>query len=180
MAKEEKKKLQISLVLGDITTLEVDCIVNSANKSLLAGSGVCGIIHRKAGRNLELKCKQIGRCEVGKVVVTDGYNLPARLVIHTVGPIYGLENGKESDLLYQCYFASLNLAEKHLISSIAFPSISTGIHGYPVENASLIAAKAFADFAKTDFKYLKKIIMVAYSDSDYQNYFQAFKQLQNH
>lgn len=170
---------KVFLLKGDITTLKVDCIANSANKSLLAGSGVSGEIHRKAGKDLELECKQIGRCEVGEAVITDGYNLPAKYVIHTVGPIYGLENGKESDLLYQCYFVSLNLAEKHLISSIAFPSISTGMHRYPIEDASFIAAKAFADFAKTDFKYLKKIIMVAYSDRDYQNYFQAFKLLQN-
>lgn len=166
----------LSLFLGDITSIKVDCIVNSANKSLLAGSGVCGAIHRRAGRGLERECKTLGKCETGEVVITAAYKLPAKYVIHTVGPIYGQENGKERDLLYQCYFRSLHLAEKHLAASIAFPSISTGIHGYPIEEANRITIKAFSDFAESVPKHLQTITVVTYSDQDYESCLKTLKQ----
>ncbi len=163
------------VLLCDITTLKVDCIVNSANKSLLAGSGVCGAIHRKAGKELEKECRTLGMCKTGEAVLTGAYNLPAKYVIHTVGPIYGQENGKEGDLLYQCYFRSLELAEQHVATSIAFPSISTGVHRYPIDEASAIAFKAFSDFAELAPKHLKQVSLVTYSEQDYKSYLEAFK-----
>lgn len=170
-----ENNVTLSLLMGDIASVEADCIVNSANKSLLAGSGVCGAIHRKAGRELEKECRAIGLCATGEAVITGAYKLPAKYVIHTVGPIYGQENGEENDLLYQCYYRSLELAEKHLAVSIAFPSISTGIHRYPIEEASRITAKTFSDFAESRSKHLQTITMVAYSHQDYESYLEAFK-----
>lgn len=178
MAKEEKKKLQISLVLGDITALKVDCIVNSANKSLLAGSGVSGAIHRKSGKELEEECKSIGFCEVGEAVITKGYGLPVKHLIHTVGPIFGKENGKEELLLSKCYHSSLKLANQHHLSSIAFPSISTGHHGFPIQKAAEIVAKTLLDYLNGPSRSIKEIFIVVYDQEDffvYENIFQEKK-----
>ena len=126
----------MDLIEGDITTLDIDCIVNAANENLMPGGGVCGAIHEVAGKELALECKRIGNCGVGEARITKGYNLKAKHVIHTVGPIWhGGEHG-ENQYLFNCYKKSLLLSTHHSIESIAFPNISTGIFGYPKELAA--------------------------------------------
>mgnify|MGYP000875847135 CR=1 FL=1 len=129
----------LEIVVGDITTLELDAIVNAANSSLLGGGGVDGAIHRKAGPELAIECRMLNGCKTGDAKITKGYKLPAKQVIHTVGPVWqGGEKG-EVELLASCYARSMALAEKAGISSIAFPAISTGIYRFPAELAAKIA-----------------------------------------
>jgi len=124
---------------------------------------------------LERECRTIGFCEVGSAVLTKGYNLATQHVIHTVGPLYGQENGRESLLLTQCYESSLELAEQTGSGSLAFPSISTGIHAFPVNEAAAIAADVFASYQVKKTKHLRQIIMVAYNQLDYETYSDAFR-----
>src|SRR5262245_3538179 len=128
--------------LADITTLDVDAIVNAANPSLAPGGGVCGAIHDAAGRELARKCAEIGRCPVGEARITPGYQLEARFVIHAVGPVWQGGSAGEADLLASAYRASLALARENALRSIAFPAISTGIYGYPREPATAVAVAA--------------------------------------
>ncbi len=142
----------LEIVQGDITKQQVDAIVNAANKSLLGGGGVDGAIHRAAGPELLEECRKIGGCETGQVKITKGYNLPAENVIHTVGPVYGQENGREEKLLVSCYHNSLKLVEQQGLNSVAFPAISTGVYGYPKEKAARIAICAVKEvFKQTDW-----------------------------
>ncbi|WP_035609614.1 O-acetyl-ADP-ribose deacetylase [Haloferula sp. BvORR071] len=135
-------------IQGDITKLEVDAIVNAANTSLLGGGGVDGAIHRAAGPELVAECRMLNGCKTGEAKITKGYRLPAKHVIHAVGPVWNGGTGKQAELLTSCYRNSLELAAKHGLKSIAFPAISTGIYGYSIEQATAIAVKTAPDFVK--------------------------------
>lgn len=165
----DKKILEsIEIRQGDITKLEVDAIVNAANRSLLGGGGVDGAIHRAAGPELLTECRSIGGCPTGEARITRGYNLPAGYVIHTVGPVY---SGKPQDsrLLTQCYLNSLKLASDHNLASVAFPAISCGVYGYPINEACKIAIDTTCNFLASNTS-LKKVIFILFSSEDYNTY----------
>lgn len=162
---------KIEVIQGDITKLKVDAIVNAANKSLLGGGGVDGAIHRAAGPELLAECRMIGGCPTGEARITGGYNLFARHVIHTVGPVYSGKH-KDSQLLSLCYLNSLQLAVQHNIRSIAFPAISCGVYGYPIKEACKIAVDTIISFLNEN-KSLDKVIFALFSAEDmnvYKNY----------
>ena len=159
---------------GDITKLEVDAIVNAANSSLLGGGGVDGAIHRAAGPELLAECRTVGGCPTGEARITGGYNLAARHVIHTVGPVY---SGKPQDkiLLTGCYHNSLKLAEENNITSIAFPAISCGVYGYPIEEACQVAVDTTCEFLQHN-PTVEKVIFMLFSPGDlkvYQDYLRS-------
>ena len=165
----DKKILEsIEIRQGDITKLEVDAIVNAANRSLLGGGGVDGAIHRAAGPELLTECRSIGGCPTGEARITRGYNLPAGYVIHTVGPVY---SGKPQDsrLLTQCYLNSLKLASDHNLAFVAFPAISCGVYGYPINEACKIAIDTTCNFLASNTS-LKKVIFILFSSEDYNTY----------
>ncbi len=136
-------------VRADITTLHVDAIVNAANSSLLGGGGVDGAIHRAAGNDLLHECRLLGGCKVGEAKITKGHKLPARFIIHTVGPVWNGGTRREAELLTSCYRNALRLAASNKVSSIAFPAISTGIYGYPVAEAAQIAIGTCREFTQS-------------------------------
>jgi O-acetyl-ADP-ribose deacetylase (regulator of RNase III) len=163
---------KIEVIEGDITLQDVDAIVNAANNSLLGGGGVDGAIHRAAGPQLLEECRTIGGCETGDVKLTRGYDLPARWVIHTVGPVWEGGKHKEDELLARCYRNSLALAEKQGIRTIAFPSISTGAYGFPLERAARIAVyEIFTMLRQTDA--IDKVLIVCYNNETYRAYSEA-------
>jgi O-acetyl-ADP-ribose deacetylase (regulator of RNase III) len=137
------------IVVGDLTSLEVDAVVNAANRQLAPGGGVCGAIHRAAGPELAEECRRVGPCEIGNARMTRGYGLPAAYVIHTVGPVYQGGGSDEAEQLASCYRRSLELAEKHGLDSIAFPCISTGIFGYPMAEATRIALRTIGEWLES-------------------------------
>ncbi|HTO82436.1 MAG TPA: O-acetyl-ADP-ribose deacetylase [Methylomirabilota bacterium] len=142
-------KSRLEVVEGDITKLDVDAIVNAANDRLARGGGVCGAIHEAAGRELAEACRKIGGCPTGEARLTPGFKLKAKHVIHAVGPVWHGGANREDALLADAYRNSLELARQHNIASIAFPAISTGIYGYPLDRATDIAVHAVADFLRT-------------------------------
>ena len=162
----------IELFRGDITRLPVDAIVNAANTSLLGGGGVDGAIHRAAGPQLLVECRTLGGCAVGEARITGGYNLPARYVIHTVGPVWSGGRHREPELLASAYRSSLVLAEQHGIHSIAFPAISCGVYGYPVPQAARIAvATVRAHLAGHSLP--ERVILVCFDGNTYAEYERA-------
>lgn len=165
----EKTVPEVMVVQGDITLEQTDAIVNAANESLLGGGGVDGAIHRAAGPGLLEETKNLGGCPTGEAKITGGYRLNARYVIHTVGPIWHGGNRNEAKLLAHCYRNSLRLAVKKGISSISFPSISTGVYGYPVEEAAPIAVREVRDFQK-EFNAPSLIRFVCFDEHTYNVY----------
>ncbi|MCK9494869.1 MAG: O-acetyl-ADP-ribose deacetylase [Dehalococcoidia bacterium] len=159
----------IDLVLGDITTLEVDAIVNAANPSLLGGGGVDGAIHRAAGPELLQECRFLGGCEPGEAKHTQGYRLPARWVIHTVGPIWHGGRRGEEETLRDCYRHSLLLAEELGATSVAFPSISTGVYGYPVERAVPVAVQEVRRHVE-QATLPQRVVLVAFDERTHEAY----------
>ena len=160
---------RIALMHGDITQCEVDAIVNAANTSLLGGGGVDGAIHRAAGPELLAQCRTLGGCPTGQAKITGGYNLPAKHVIHTAGPVYRDGQHGEAELLAGCYRESLELAKQHQCRSVAFPAISCGVYGYPIEDASRIAVRTVQKFLETS-DLPKGVIFVLFSQSDFKMY----------
>ncbi len=167
---------RIEIIIGDITTFKVDAIVNAANNSLLGGGGVDGAIHDTAGHELLVECRTLNGCETGQAKITKGYNLPAKHVIHTVGSIWQDGDKNERELLANCYKNCLRLAAENNIKTIAFPSISTGVYGFPIEEASEIALKEITRFLK-NFSKIKKVIIVCFDNGTYKTYNQKFKEL---
>jgi len=159
----------MNAILADITTLKLNAIVNAANTSLLGGGGVDRAIHRAAGRELLRKCMTLNGCETGDAVLTPGYNLPAKYIIHTVGPIWLEGRFGEAEQLASCYRRSLEIAEANDIWTIAFPSISTGVFGYPIEEAAQIAVNTVQEFLATHHSGIE-VTFCCYSESDLQVY----------
>ncbi|RDH83230.1 MAG: O-acetyl-ADP-ribose deacetylase [endosymbiont of Escarpia spicata] len=157
---------QIQIVQGDITRLEVDAVVNAANSTLLGGGGVDGAIHRAAGPDLLAACQLLGGCPAGEARITPGFRLPAKWVIHTVGPVWQGGEREESALLASCYRESFSVAKAHGIASIAFPAISTGVYGYPKQQAAEIALAAMREWVD-DFE---KITACCFSEADAYRY----------
>jgi O-acetyl-ADP-ribose deacetylase (regulator of RNase III) len=160
---------ELKAVMGDITTLEVDAIVNAANRTLLGGGGVDGAIHRRAGPELLAECRRLGGCETGEAKITAAYRLPARHVIHTVGPVWRNGESGEPRLLASCYRRSLELAAERGLRSVAFPSISTGAYGYPPELAAQVALEAVRAFARHPGS-VESVIFCCFSKNDYEIY----------
>jgi O-acetyl-ADP-ribose deacetylase (regulator of RNase III) len=165
---------RIGLHHGDITKLKVDAIVNAANSTLLGGGGVDGAIHRAAGPELLKECRTLGGCPTGEAKITKGYNLPARFVIHTVGPIYSRDKGNAKELLERCYAASLRLAKENECETVAFPNISTGVYGYPKDEAAAIAVATVKKFLSGDSS-LKKVIFVSFDPTNFSIYNQLLE-----
>jgi O-acetyl-ADP-ribose deacetylase (regulator of RNase III) len=159
----------IKLHKGDITKLEVDAIVNAANKTLLGGGGVDGAIHRAAGKELLGECRALNGCNTGEAKITKGYNLPAKYVIHTVGPVYHGGKYNEAEKLASCYRNSLRLAVENGIKSVAFPNISTGVYGYPKMEAARIAIREVTVFLKSN-KEINQVIFCVFDDENYRIY----------
>ncbi|KAH9944847.1 hypothetical protein B0H21DRAFT_440938 [Amylocystis lapponica] len=159
---------RVSLYQGDITRIEVDSIVNAAKRSLLGGGGVDGAIHDAAGPNLLAECRTLDGCDTGDAKITKGYDLPSKHVIHTVGPIYSSRNADDkASQLRSCYSKCLDLAAQRSLKHIAFPSISTGVYGYPIEDATHIALDTVRSFLDTpDGDKLDRVIFVVWSDAD--------------
>lgn len=153
----------IKYISSDLTMMKVDAIVNAANTGLVGGEGLCGMVHEAAGFEIDVECRKIGYCLRGEAKITKGYNLPAKYVIHTVGPIYGQHNGDEPAILYSCYYESMRLADENDLTSIAFPYISTGVYQYPLEEAEPVAVSALSDYLEDNPQTtLNDVYLVAY------------------
>jgi len=169
-------KATLELLQGDITAQDTDAIVNAANRTLLGGGGVDGAIHRAAGPQLLAECRTLGGCETGEAKITKGYNLKAKHVIHTVGPIYHSAGKKAPQLLASCYRRSLEVASQNKLKSVAFPSISTGAYGYPLEEAAPIALKTVMEYLKSHLD-IQLVRFVLFGQEAYHAYEKALKEL---
>lgn len=169
--------MEIQLIKGDITTVEVDAIVNAANTSLLGGGGVDGAIHRKGGKKILEECIAIrnkqGGCKTGEAVITSAGNLPSKFVIHTVGPVWNQKSLETNTLLKNCYVNSLEIGVKHQLRSIAFPNISTGIYQFPKDKAAEIAINTVRNYQKIEF--FEKIVFVCFDEDNYKIYHEILK-----
>ncbi len=163
------KDKRLSIIIGDITEQKVDSIVNAANTTLHGGGGVDGAIHRAAGPELLEECKTLGGCLTGEAKITKGYNLPAKFIVHTVGPIWSGGFNNEEEKLANCYRNSLKLVEKYNIKTIAFPSISTGAYRFPIEKAAKIAVREIREFLMK-YDTLEKVFVVCFDENTYDNY----------
>ena len=174
---------KLSIIQGDITQQTTDAIVNAANPSLMGGGGVDGAIHRAGGPAILEECKQIvsrqGRLPTGKAVMTTGGNLKARHVIHTVGPVWHGGSSNEADFLASAYRESLKVAAEHNLTSVSFPSISTGAYGYPLGDASRVAVKAVVSFLKEQVTSLKEVVFVLFDPRTYEAYSSALEEIEH-
>ncbi len=169
---------KIELVKSDITQLNVDAIVNAANTTLLGGGGVDGAIHRAAGKELLNECKTLNGCKTGYAKITNGYNLKAKYVIHTVGPVWNGGNKNEVQLLANCYLHCLEIATKNKIKTIAFPNISTGVYRFPKNRAAIIAIHSVNEYFKNNNE-IEKVIFVTFDDENYSIYERLLKGTSN-
>jgi len=167
---------RLEVIVADITTLSVDAIVNAANTSLLGGGGVDGAIHRAAGPELLVECRTLGGCETGAAKITKGYRLTARHVIHAVGPVWNGGRSGEDELLASCYHCAIDLCRAHALTSIAFPSISTGVYRFPADRAAKIAVTATAQ-ALPDAPSINRVILCCFSPDSARLHEQAMTQL---
>jgi O-acetyl-ADP-ribose deacetylase (regulator of RNase III) len=167
---------RVAVVEGDITQQPVEAIVNAANNSLLGGGGVDGAIHRAAGPGLLAECRLLNGCSTGEAKITKGYNLPARWVIHTVGPVWRGGNHREDELLAQCYRSSFALVEEHNIRTVAFPSISTGAYGFPMDRAAGIAVAETKSFLEKN-NTVEQVSLVCFGQRAYNIHHVALKEI---
>jgi O-acetyl-ADP-ribose deacetylase (regulator of RNase III) len=168
---------RLEVVVADITTLAVDAIVNAANTSLLGGGGVDGAIHRAAGRELLEECRTLGGCATGSAKITRGYKLPAKHVIHAVGPVWSGGKNNEPELLASCYRTALNLAAKNGLHSIAFPAISTGVYRFPADLAARIAVGTVVSEISTNARGIDRVVFCCFSQESADYHINAFAEL---
>jgi O-acetyl-ADP-ribose deacetylase (regulator of RNase III) len=176
MVRKEIGKSIIELVQGDITEQDADAIVNAANSRLAGGGGVDGAIHRTGGPAIMEECRKIGGCPTGEAVITPGGKLPAKYVIHTVGPVYRGGDRGEAELLESAYRNSLRVASENTCKSVAFPSVSTGAYGYPIEEASRIALRTVAGYLRSETD-IELVRFVLFGKADYEAYEKALEDL---
>jgi O-acetyl-ADP-ribose deacetylase (regulator of RNase III) len=169
---------QLAVCVADITTLEIDAIVNAANTTLLGGGGVDGAIHRAAGPELLTECRTLGGCATGSAKITQGYRLKAQHVIHAVGPVWHGGGRDEEDLLRSCYYAALTLAAEHGLTSIAFPSISTGVYRFPPNRAARIAVGTVASEIAAAPRELAQVVFCCFSEDAARQHMNAFAELE--
>jgi len=165
---------RISIIQGNIVTLQLDAIVNAANSALSGGGGVDGAIHRAAGPELLQECRQLGGCKTGQAKITSGYLLPAKYIIHTVGPVWYGGHKDEAELLASCYRESLSLAQRYQVKTICFPAISTGAYGFPLNKATEIAISEIQQYLDNDSQ-IEEVILVCFDKKTYNAYMRAIE-----